>query len=288
MGGQAGTGERGAQQATLMTADGIAISAVHYPADRLAEVPAAGDRRDAPDAGGDGLCLVVVHGFTGHWRQPRVQRVIDRLRGQGAVVGIDMRGHGASGGASTVGDAEVRDVDAAIAWARALGYRRVVTVGFSMGASVVVRQAAVGTEAVDAVVCVSGPATWYYRGTKVMRLVHHLVLTPHGRAALRLRGTRISSKGWPTPPPLQPIQAAAHLGGTPLLIVHGTADHYFPVEHPRALYRAARQSGHPDATMWIVPGFGHAEAAIGEDVIDAIAAWCAGARPAPGQGWLIQ
>ncbi|MBU6244248.1 MAG: alpha/beta fold hydrolase [Actinomycetales bacterium] len=271
MGGQAGTGERGAQRATLMTADGIAISAVHYP-----------------DARRDGLCLVVVHGFTGHWRQPRVRRVIDRLRGQGAVVAIDMRGHGASGGASTVGDAEVRDVDAAVAWARALGYRRVVTVGFSMGASVVVRQAAVGAEAVDAVVCVSGPATWYYRGTRVMRLVHHLVLTPHGRAVLRLRGTRISSKGWPTPPPLQPIQAAAHLGDTPLLIVHGTADHYFPLEHPRALVRAARQSGHPDATMWIVPGFGHAEAAIGEDVIDAIATWCAGDRPAPGQGWLTQ
>jgi len=260
-----------------MTVDGIPISAVHYPASWQSPGPV-----EEPE-----LCLVVVHGFTGHWRQPRVQRVIGRLRRRAAVVAIDMRGHGNSGGSSTVGDEEVHDVDAAVAWARSLGYPRVVTVGFSMGASVVVRQAAVGTEAVDAVVCVSGPAYWYYRGTRVMRLVHHLVLTPHGRAALRLRGTRISGEGWPTPPPIQPSQAAEHLGGTPLLIVHGTADHYFPLEHPRALHRAARQSGHPDATMWIVPGFGHAEAAIGEDVIDAIADWCAGARPEPREGWLV-
>lgn len=279
--GETGGGGLAAEQVTLMSADGIPISAVHYPLEGGADAPSLpASRRD--------VCLVVVHGFTGHWRQPRVQRVIARLRSRAAVVAIDMRGHGASGGASTVGDAEVRDVDAAVAWARALGYSHVVTIGFSMGASVVVRQAAVGTEAVDAVVCVSGPATWYYRGTRVMRLVHHLVLTPHGRAALRLRGTRISSQGWPTPPPLQPMQAAARLSGTPLLIVHGTADHYFPLEHPRALFRAARQSGHTDATMWIIPGFGHAEAAIGEDAIDAIATWSAGARPAPGQGWLTR
>lgn len=261
----------GFREQALRASDGVMLSAAWFPGPL--EVA---DSLDAPDP----LCFVVAHGFTGHWRQPRVQRVIARLRRAGAVIAIDLRGHGRSGGASTVGDAEVHDVDAAVAWARSLGYRRVVTVGFSMGASVVIRQAAIGTEPVEAVVCVSGPAYWFYRGTRVMRLVHHLVMTPHGRLAMRLRGTRISAKGWPTPPPMQPRQAAALLGSTELLVVHGTADHYFPLEHPRAIYTAAVEAGHQDATMWIIPGFGHAEAAIDAQTLDAIADWGTGARVA--------
>ncbi|MFM8896320.1 MAG: alpha/beta hydrolase family protein [Actinomycetales bacterium] len=260
----------GAEQ-TLRTVDGVTISAVHFEA----LDPHQGD-----------LCFVVAHGFTGNWRQPRVRRVIERLRRFGAVVALDLRGHGRSGGDSTVGDAEVHDLDAALAWARELGYDRVVSVGFSMGASVAIRQAAVGRQPVDAVVCVSGPAYWYYRGTRVMRLVHHLVLTRQGRAALRLRGTRISSQGWPTPAPIQPSHAAGRLGSTPLLIVHGTADRYFPLEHPRALHRAAIDAGHPAATMWIVPGFGHAEAAIDPSILDAIAAWGAGLPVAADASWV--
>lgn len=261
-----------AEQA-LRTVDGVTISAARFA---------------ALGSGLDDRCFVVAHGFTGHWRQPRVRRVIDRLRRTGTVVAIDMRGHGRSGGDSTVGDAEVHDLDAAVAWARFLGYHRVVTVGFSMGASVAIRQAAIGEHPVDAVVCVSGPAFWYYRGTRVMRLVHHLVMTPQGRAALRLRGTRISPRGWPTPPPIQPHQAATLLGETPLLIVHGTADRYFPVEHPRALFRAAQMAGHRDVTLWIIPGFGHAEAAIDATAVDAIAAWGCGAAVSAGPGWLVE
>ena len=72
---------------------------------------------------------VVVHGFTGSWREERVQKVVTRLRAFGGIVAIDMRGHGRSGGSTTVGDEEVLDVAAAVEWARELGYLRVVTVG---------------------------------------------------------------------------------------------------------------------------------------------------------------
>ncbi len=101
----------------LTTSDGVAISAVH--------VPGSHDRSD--------LCLVVVHGFTGNWREERVQKVVGRLAEFGSVVAIDMRGHGRSGGETTVGDEEILDVEAAVIWARELGYARVVAVGFSLG-----------------------------------------------------------------------------------------------------------------------------------------------------------
>ena len=248
------------QQASLFAADGVRIHAVH---------------RVATDRSSN-IAFVVVHGFTGNQSQPRVVKVTDELRDFGGVVSLDLRGHGKSGGSCTVGMDEVLDVTAAVAWARRLGYRHVVTVGFSMGGSVVVRQGAIFREArdrADVVVSVSAPAFWYYRGTGVMRFVHHMVLTRTGRALVRARRVRVGSRPWPTPPPLAPADAAAIFGHTPLLIVHGTVDRYFPLEHPRALYRAAINGGSHESDLWIIDGFDHAESAIERSTVRQIGAW---------------
>ena len=243
---------------TLEAADGVHLHAVHRPA-------------GGPDP--LALGLVVVHGFTNHSAVPRVQRVIEHLHAFGGVVALDMRGHGRSGAVTTLGDAEVLDVDAAVGWARELGYREVATVGFSMGGSVVLRQAAIGEHPVDAVVSVSAPAFWYYRGTRVMRLLHHVVERPAGRAVMRARGVRITAQEWTEPLPMTPEQAAGELGTTPLLVVHGTIDHYFPLEHAQALHRAATSAGNPDADLWIVEGFAHAESGIDDRTLDGIGQW---------------
>jgi pimeloyl-ACP methyl ester carboxylesterase len=186
-----------------------------------------------------------------------------------------MRGHGRSSGETTVGDEEVRDVEAAVVWARELGYARVVTVGFSLGGAVVLREGALMAEGpgrVDAVVSVSAPAFWYYRGTRIMRVAHWMVETRPGRLVMRASGTRITSRGWSEPHPIPPFEAAALLGRTPLLVVHGDADHYFPLEHPRAIHEAAVGSG-VRTELWIEPGFGHAESAVSTEILDRIGAW---------------
>ncbi len=258
--GAEGSGSTG----RVIASDGVALTIRH---DRAL---------DTPDTAEPGLVFVLAHGFTGHTQQPKVRRIADYLRQWGGVLSLDFRGHGTSAGWCTVGDAEVLDVAAVVRHAKDLGYQRVVTIGFSMGASVVVRQACLdqdGPAAVDAVVAVSGPAFWFYRGTPVMRVVHRLVQTPAGRLALRARGVRVWGGGWPTPHPMQPVEAAAGLRETPFLLVHGTLDRYFPLDHPRALQRAAQQAGHPTCELWIVPGMGHAEAAIGPDTVAAIASW---------------
>ena len=243
---------------TLTSADGVALGAMHRPF-------------SGPDP--LALALVVVHGFTNHWRTPKVRRVVDRLSAFGGVIAVDMRGHGSSEGETTVGDEEVMDVTAAVRWARDLGYRSVVPVGFSMGGSVVLRQAAVEDEPVDAVVSVSAPAFWYYRGTRIMRLVHHLVEHAVGRRILRAKGVRVSGAGWPDPPPIEPVAAIAALHDLPVLIVHGTVDHYFPLEHPRALHRAAVASGNTRADLLVIDGFAHAESGIDDATLDAIGRW---------------
>jgi len=239
----------------LQTVDGVVISAVH---------------RSGPRE----LCLVVVHGFTGGWREERVQAIIDRLDVFGGVVAIDMRGHGHSGGATSLGDSEVLDVAVAVAWARELGYLRVVTVGFSLGGAVVIREAALAISGdgvptsgrVDAVVSVSAPAFWYYRGTRITRRVHRLVSSRAGRTALRMYGTRISSREWTPPLPVAPHAAAAMLGDVPLLVVHGDVDRYFPIEHANALHDAARSAG-TRSELWLEPDFGHAETAISAGLV---------------------
>ena len=133
------------------------------------------------------LAFVVAHGFTGS-SSGTVARGMARVLARAAgVVAFDFRGHGGQAASAPSGDLEVLDLAAAAGWARLLGYRRIVPVGFSLGAGVAVRYAALvaGTpDAVDAVVAVSAPSRWHYRGTRPMRLLHRGIETPIGRRVL--------------------------------------------------------------------------------------------------------
>ncbi len=245
---------------TLVTEDGVPIEAMHLPRDT-------------------DLAIVLAHGFTLSWQHGAVWKVARRLNRTAGVIAFDFRGHGRSGGRSTLGDREIQDLAVAIAYARELGYRRIVPVGFSMGASIVVRYAGL-VGGVDAAVSVSGPGRWYYRGTYPMRRVHWAVERRLGRIITRMwLNTRISPGRW-DPVPMPPAEAAARIAPIPLLVVHGDSDLYFPVEHAHQLYEAAREP----KELWIVPGFGHAESGSDDALLDRIAAWAdkTTARRAPG------
>lgn len=239
-----------AQDVQLHTADGIRLHARHW------------------DPGLRDLGCVVAHGFTGSSDVAEVVSISRALAAHGlGVLAIDFRGHGRSGGRSTVGAEEIHDVAAAVAWLRAHGYQRVAALGWSMGASAVLRHAGLGGD-VDAVVSISSPGRWYERGTTAMRVVHWLVETRTGRVVLRLlRRVRMAGGTW-DPVPEAPHEVAGAIAPTPLLIVHGDADHYFPLAHVDLLSAAA-----PDATVWIEPGMGHAENATTAALIDRIAEW---------------
>src|SRR5262249_46312955 len=85
-----------------VTADGVRIDAVHLP-------------------GGRELAIVMAHGFTLSWSRHYVWRVATWLNRSGGVVTFDFRGHGRSGGMSTMGDREIRDLDVAVGPPRAPG-----------------------------------------------------------------------------------------------------------------------------------------------------------------------
>ena len=234
---------------TLVTDDGVPIEAIHLARD------------------GE-LAVVLAHGFTLSWQHGAVWKVAKRLNRSAGVIAFDFRGHGRSGGKSTMGDREVRDLGVAVAYARELGYQRIAAVGFSMGASIVVRYAGL-VGGLDAAVSVSGPGRWYYRGTYPMRRVHWAVERRAGRLITRTwLKTRVSNTRW-NPVPMPPAEAAARISPIPFLVVHGDRDPYFPVEHAHQLYDAAREP----KELWVVEGFGHAESGSDAALVDRIAGW---------------
>jgi pimeloyl-ACP methyl ester carboxylesterase len=235
----------------LTTSDGERLAARHYP---------------VPDRG---IGVVVAHGFTGSIDKPGVRAVCQALAGHAGVLAFDFRGHGRSTGHSTLGHLEIADLAAAVQAMRDLGYSRVVSCGWSMGGSVVLRHAAL-VGGVDAVVSVSAVSRWFYRDTAPMRRLHWAVETRAGRLLTRrVLKTRVSALGWDVDPlPESPVEVVARISPVPLLIVHGDKDHYFPVEHPEALYDAANEP----KELWLVEGFGHAESAASPELLDRIGA----------------
>jgi predicted alpha/beta-fold hydrolase len=247
---------RGPEPVRLRTADDIVLAADYYT-----------DVSDGPS-------YLLGHGFTGSSRTPQVVRIAEQLRSLGgSVLVLNFRGHGASEGLSTIGVDEIADVEAGVAWLRA---RRpgvpIVTVGFSMGASIVIRYAGLAGNP-DAVVAVSGPGRWYERGTDPMRRLHLGVETRLGRLVLhRMFRTRVGG-GWDLLP-ASPVEVAASISA-PVLVVHGDADPYFGLEHGRMLAAAA-----PNSELWIEAGLGHAENAMTPQLLERISGWVRRTVPA--------
>ncbi|MEO3978448.1 alpha/beta hydrolase [Streptomyces sp. CAU 1734] len=296
---------REALRTTLTTFDRVPIEAEYRPRTGALE-----SRTTRPR---DETAIVIAHGFSGSLDRPSVRRAAGVFAAHAAVVTFSFRGHGRSGGRCTVGDREILDLAAAVAWARELGHRRVVTAGFSMGGSVVLRHAAlygpgagpgrslsrgrieareahrahaaytqsdphapvngVSAAGADAVAAVSAPARWFYRGTVPMRRLHWVVSRPLGRAVGRYGLRTRIEPAAWDPVPLSPVEAVPLIAPAPLLIVHGDRDPYFPLDHPRAL-AAAAGAGDP-VRLWLEPGMGHAENAAGDRLLGRIGAWLA-------------
>lgn len=251
-----------AESISPTTSDGVTLRGVHLP------------------HRGSDLAFVVSHGMTNAIGKPTTRRVIDTLSAFGGVVAVDFRGHGRSGGRSTVGRDEVHDVDAAVSYARAAGYPTVVTVGFSMGGAVTLRYAGSShgdgpgrlATRPDAVVSVSAPSRWYIRSSTSMRRVHWLLEHPFGGLVGRAAGIRLGTP-WPVIPST-PLESVGQIAPIPLLIVHGTADHYFSPQEALDLHRAA-----PGSELWLEPGMAHAESGISRDAVERIARWALAACP---------
>jgi pimeloyl-ACP methyl ester carboxylesterase len=209
--------------------------------------------------------VVLVHGFTAGADDPAVSEVGDDLHGRGLdVVTYDARGHGRSGGESTLGDLERHDVAAAVAKARERT-DRVVLVGASMGAIAVLRHAADDPD-LAGVVSVSCPSRWRLPLHPLGLLSALMTRTPPGRwIARRFVGVRIAGR-WNNP------DAPAELVGrvrSPVAFVHGLADRFIRPGDARELHGRAATPRRLD----LVEGMGHAFDPLGYASIGNAVEW---------------
>lgn len=227
---------RPAQRVRLCTADGVDLHALSV----------AGP--------GPGPAVVLLHGFAARATKPAYARLADHLAARADVLSVDLRGHGRSAGASSLGDTETEDVRAAVRWCRDRGHERVVLLGVSMGATSSLLAVGRGVS-VDAVVTVSAPAVFEDEPRSVaMQTLRDVWHSPRRRWAMDVVGgvTVVPPEAWNRPE--DPVDHAAKVD-VPLLVVHGVDDHYFPAADAVRIAEAA-----PDATLWLEPaGFGHAE-----------------------------
>jgi pimeloyl-ACP methyl ester carboxylesterase len=138
--------------------------------------------------------------------------------------------------------------------------------GWSMGGSTALRYAGLGGDA-DAVVSISSPGYWFERGTAPLRLIHWAVETRLGRAATRIATHTRLGRPW-VEVPESPVEIVGNIAPTPLLIVHGERDTFFPRRHAEVLAAAA-----PQADLWLESGMGHAETSTSPALVDRIDDW---------------
>jgi alpha-beta hydrolase superfamily lysophospholipase len=206
------------------------------------------------------IAVVFGHGFTGSQRNRKIVALACRLAERGlAVYTADFRGHGASGGLSTLGDQEIEDLETVVALARR-HHATVVSAGASMGAFIALRHAGLGG-AVDAVIAISSPAIG--RDPKLLRarLLRAAALSARGRRLLDMYGTRVG----PIPEAVTPpIDLVAQIAPTPVAIVHGARDRYVPLADAYALYE---RLGEPRRLV-VLRDFGHGEAGFDREFAD--------------------
>ena len=217
--------------------------------------------------------VVICHGLTGNKDDPKVVALARTLCDQGyQVVTYDARGHGHSGGISTLGKLEVRDVATIIRWVGASG-GRLVLVGASMGALGALAYAA-DDPSVTGVVTISSPGDWILPLRFRSLLTAGMARTRAGRRwAKRKMNVRIG-------PWVAPESAKSLLAGVacPVVVVHGSAD---PIIPRRFSLADGLQEGSLRELV-VVPGMGHAFDPVGlAPVCDAIGRLVGGgSRPA--------
>lgn len=192
--------------------------------------------------------VVLVHGFSHSSRTPRMHAFAHLMARRMHVIVPDLRGHGSSGGLSSMGPKEPLDVKAMVEAADPA--LPVVTVGISLGGAAVLLHAGIHG-GVAGVVAISAPAWWGAWDTPATKRIQRYAMTPAGRRflAVALR-TRIASVCAGVP---DSSKLVAAISPAFTLVVADPADHYFAEEHPQTLYRWAKEP----RELWLLPGTGH-------------------------------
>jgi uncharacterized protein len=187
-------------------------------------------------AGRPRTLLIYCHGFLSGKNYAAVKHWVELLADELDIITFDFRGHGESGGATTLGDREGLDLAAIVRYARQFSYDRLVVMGSSMGGAVVIRYAAETAE-VDGVITMGAFA--HERFSVYAMSGMGLLQLPFSKQVLRRAyATRVEKTRFS----FAPRDYVGRISPRPLLLLHGEFDRLVPTSHARELYN---QAGEP-------------------------------------------
>jgi len=226
------SGRRAVSRRVLRTEDGQRIALRYY-------------RNNFP-------CLVIIApGFYNNKDTVLFEEIAVVLHKSYDIIAFDFRGHGKSTGLFSWTAHEPRDLRTVVAYAKKEGYARVGALGFSLGASTTLIEAARNTD-IDSVIAVSGVSDF-------LKINAHF-WEPDMLEDLKVNiGKKGKGKGVrpgnPFLPKVRPLDVVQGISPRPVLFVHGKEDWLIKPEHSQAMFEKARE---PKALTFI-EGAGHAE-----------------------------
>jgi pimeloyl-ACP methyl ester carboxylesterase len=258
----------GGEVVRLRSRDGLRLAGRWLPADRSdPDWPA--DPHEA---------ILLLHGYSGSVA-PDLVEYGPFLRRTAGVLGLDFRGHGASGpGPTTFGMLEIEDVAGALAWLGERGILRVALVGTSMGGITAIAAVAIlgdgrliaaddDPAATRAPISAPRPVIVGVVADSVAPEIETPVASrlsgPFRGAVARGVFDAATKTLGADPRATEPGRVIGLLETMPLLLIHGTADRTVPIADGR---RLAALAG-PNAEHWVVPDADHsaAHAVAGQD-----------------------
>jgi uncharacterized protein len=215
---------------TLTTSDGLKISGWYIP----------GKKSEA---------VIVVHGIWAN-KQAILPAVVILAEAGYHILAIDMRGHGLSEGEQiSYGYYEALDVQAGVDYLLARPeIKKVGVMDYSLGGAAVVRAAAMD-ERIQALVVESSFSSLsdavndgFSRETGLPSWPFAPLIVRAAEKELGLTVEQVNS-----------AQALATMRPRPVLIIHGSNDDLFPVNHAYKMYEAAQEP----KEIWIIEGLKH-------------------------------
>ncbi len=197
--------------------------------------------------GTNGKTVVMVHGWTSSRQEPMGRSGYLHAAGYNLLL-FDLRGHGRSdGNYTTIGWLEPNDVRAAVSYARSRAGGPIALLGYSMGASTVVEEAA-SDPRVSAVIEDSGFDTLANAFGVYFQNMTMLPPVPFDQLVITLGQLDLHFKIGA----VRPVDAAKHLKA-PVLAIIGTADRTVPPVEGMDLFR----NFPGPKQLLVIPGAGH-------------------------------
>ena len=196
---------------------------------------------------GSDKTVLPLHGYTrSRWDDVYMKDTVEFLLKRGYnVLAFDFRAHGKSEGKyTTVGDRELLDARAAIAWLRENHperAQRIGLVGFSMGAIVTIRSLA----EVEGICCGVADSPPMYLDRAGARGLRYFAKLPEWLHIFVRPLTKLFSGG----KEVHPIEYAERVR-KPLLLIAGEKDPLVMVDEVREFYEKNREIN-PDVELWV-------------------------------------